>query len=158
MAAAGTLGVSQTGQPLVAAGRAEFAFRLLNAVSFASSILALVSATLTLMSIANRASYVPITFFAAFISYALAVTAALGGAMTGVLAFLSQSGGIAIVGIVIVSIVICCAVILCGMYFCGENNKSIIRGQELNGPPNFSLLAQAAAAAARPTHVPTDVP
>lgn len=144
LADAGTSGVSQAGSPVVTSARIEFAFRLLNAMSFTSSLLAVVSALLVLISIANKMAYEFSTYCLAYFFIFLAITTALGGALTGTLAFLSLSGGIAIVGIVFIGLVICCAVAHCGLYFRTESRIDEQRALEMAGPPDFSVLESTA--------------
>lgn len=94
----------QMQQPIVHSARAYSAFRALNAMAFAASVLCVAFATFVLWQISTRGTYRPLLFRCAFGGLLVALFASVGAALCGVLSFVDFSAGI--VGSVFTGIVI----------------------------------------------------
>lgn len=82
--------VLQAGRTIVSSAQAYYAFRLLNALSFASSVLCVTFAAFVLWEIAVMATYRPLLFRCSFLGLLAALFTAMGAALCGVLVFLGS--------------------------------------------------------------------
>lgn len=94
----------QTGNPIVSAAQADYAFRLLNALSFAFSLLCIAFATFVLWEIAVKNTYRPLLFRGAFVGLLTALLTSIGAALCSVFVFVDRTAGI--VGATFVCIII----------------------------------------------------
>lgn len=82
------------GNPIVKSQAGVFAFRGLNVVSFAFSLMCIAFATFVLWQISSKEKYRRGLFYFAYVSLLLAQLTSVGAAMSGVFVFMSFGAGI----------------------------------------------------------------
>lgn len=128
--------VDQTGNPVVTAADADYAFRLLNAISFASSLMCIAFATFVLWQIAARQTYRPSLFKLSFLGLMIALVTSAGAALVSVFVFVDRTSGI--VGAVFVSV----AIVALFLGFCGCISVNPDQGKPAKRPSSSGALME----------------